>query len=113
MTSLQQMLELRHVQAVPRDNAILIRDTPSKIRLASRLIRDSDRGRPEVVVQISVLQVRRDRARSLGIQPSTTAVLSFNPVSPLGPAGSVALDKLGQPRTETFLSACPAQSRPH
>src|ERR1700704_1223282 len=29
MTSLQQMLELRHVQAAPRDNAILIRDTPA------------------------------------------------------------------------------------
>ena len=108
MTSLQQMLELRHVQAVPRDNAILIRDTPSKIRLASRLIRDSDRGRPEVVVQISVLQVRRDRARSLGIQPSTTAVLSFNPVSPLGPAGSVALDKLGQLSHGDFSLSMPS-----
>ena len=108
MTSLQQMLELRHVQAVPRDNAILIRDTPSKIRLASRLIRDSDRGRPEVVVQISVLQVRRDRARSLGIQPSTTAVLSFNPASPLGPAGSVALDKLGQLSHGDFSLSMPS-----
>jgi general secretion pathway protein D len=108
MTSLQQMLELRHVQAVPRDNAILIRDTPAKIRLASRLIRDSDRGRPEVVVQISVLQVRRDRARSLGIQPSTTAVLSFNPASPLGPAGSVALDKLGQLSHGDFSLSMPS-----
>jgi general secretion pathway protein D len=108
MTSLQQMLELRHVQAVPRDNAILIRDTPAKIRLASRLIRDSDRGRPEVVVQISVLQVRRDRARSLGIQPSSTAVLAFNPASPLGPAGSVALNKLGQLSHGDFTLSMPS-----
>jgi general secretion pathway protein D len=66
-TGLQQMLELRHVQALPRDNAILIRDTPAKILLASKLIQDSDRGKAEMVIQISVLQVRRDRARSLGI----------------------------------------------
>jgi general secretion pathway protein D len=95
-TTLQQMLELRHVQAVPHDNAILVRDTPDKVLLASKLVHDSDRGRPEVVVQISVLQVRRDRARSLGIQPGGTTTLAFNPATPLGPGGAVALDKLGQ-----------------
>lgn len=104
---LQQMLELRHVQAVPRDNAILIRDTPDKILLATRLIEDSDRGRAEVVVQISVLQVRRDRARSLGIQPGSSTTLSFNPVSPLGPAGSVALDKLGKIAQGDFALTIP------
>ena len=106
-TSLQQMLELRHVQAVLRDNAILIRDTPDKILLAERLIRDTDRGRPEVVVQISVLQVRRDRARSLGIQPGSSTTLSFAPSSPLGPAGSVVLDKLGQLAQGDFALTIP------
>ena len=107
-TSLQQMLELRHVQAVPRDNAILIRDTPAKILLATRLIQDSDRGKPEVVIQISVLQVRRDRARSLGIQPGGRTTLTFNPVTPLGPLGSVALDKLGQISSGDFNLSIPS-----
>jgi general secretion pathway protein D len=107
-TSLQQMLELRHVQAVPRDNAILIRDTPAKILLATKLIADSDRGKPEVVIQISVLQVRRDRARSLGIQPGSRTTLAFNPVSPLGPLGSVALDKLGQISSGDFTLSIPS-----
>lgn len=107
-TSLQQMLELRHVQALPRDNAILIRDTPAKILLATRLIQDSDRGKPEVVIQISVLQVRRDRARSLGIQPGSRTTLAFNPVTPLGPLGSVALDKLGQISSGDFNLSIPS-----
>jgi general secretion pathway protein D len=107
-TSLQQMLELRHVQAVPRDNAILIRDTPAKILLASRLIQDSDRGKPEVVIQISVLQVRRDRARSLGIQPGGRTAITFNPISPLGPLGTVALDKLGQISAGDFNLSIPS-----
>lgn len=107
-TSLQQMLELRHVQPVLRDNAILIRDTPAKILLATRLIQDSDRGKPEVVIQISVLQVRRDRARSLGIQPGGRTTLTFNPVNPLGPLGSVALDKLGQISSGDFNLSIPS-----
>ncbi len=106
-TSLQQMLELRHVQAVPRDNAILIRDTPDKVLLAERLIQDSDRGRPEVVVQISILQVRRDRARSLGIQPGGTSALVFAPVSPLGPAGAVALSNLANISSGDFALTIP------
>jgi general secretion pathway protein D len=106
--SVQAMLELRHVQAVPRDNAILIRDTPDKILLATRLIEDSDRGRAEVVVQISILQVRRDRARSLGIQPGGSTTLSFVPGSPLGPAGSVLLDKLGQISKGDFALTIPS-----
>jgi general secretion pathway protein D len=106
-TGLQQMLELRHVQALPRDNAILIRDTPDKILLASRLIEDSDRGRPEVVVQISVLQARRDRARSLGIEPGSSASLAFAPAAALGPAGAVALDKLTQISKGDFALTVP------
>lgn len=93
-TTLQQMLELRHVQALPHDNAILIRDTPAKILLASRLIHDSDRSKPEVVVQISILQVRRDKARSLGIQPGSTTTLQFTPTPGHGRDGKVPLDVL-------------------
>lgn len=107
-TGLQQMLELRHVQPVPRDNAILIRDTPAKVLLATKLVRDSDRGKAEVVVQISVLQVRRDRARSLGIQPGSRTTLNFNPATPLGPAGSVALDKLSQISEGDFNLSVPS-----
>jgi general secretion pathway protein D len=107
-TGLQQMLELHHVQALPRDNAILIRDTPAKVLLASELIGDSDRGKSEVVVQISVLQARRDRARSLGIQPGSSTTLAFAPVSPLGPAGAVALDKLGQISSGDFALTIPS-----
>jgi general secretion pathway protein D len=106
-TGLQQMLELRHVQPLPRDNAILIRDTPDKILLASKLIQDSDRGRPEVVVQISVLQARRDRARSLGIQPGSSTTLGFAPATALGPAGAVALDKLSQISQGDFALTIP------
>jgi general secretion pathway protein D len=106
-SGVQQMLELRHVQALPRDNAILIRDTPDKILLASRLIKDSDRGRAEVVVQISVLQVRRDRARSLGVQPGSRTTLAFAPAAAFGPAGAVGLDKLAQISQGDFALTIP------
>lgn len=108
LTSVQSMLELRHVQALPRENAILVRDTPVKVQLASRLIHDSDRGRAEVVVQISVLQVRRDRARSLGIQPTTSATVSYNPALPLGLGGAVRLNQLGKIAEDDYAVTMPS-----
>jgi general secretion pathway protein D len=81
VTGLRQLLDLRRVQQVNSQNAIIVRDTPDKLLLAEKLIRDIDKAKPEVVIQVAVLQARRDRMRDLGIQPDTTAALAFTPRS--------------------------------
>ena len=84
VNSLRQILDLRKIQQVNAQNAIVIRDTPDKVMLADKIIRDIDRAKPEVVVQVSVLQARRDRMRDLGITPGSSAVLSFTPRNATG-----------------------------
>jgi general secretion pathway protein D len=54
--------------------------------LAEKLIHDIDKAKPEVVIQVAVLQARRDRLRDLGIQPDTTGTLVFTPRSFTTPA---------------------------
>ena len=73
MTGLRQLFDLKRVQQVNAQNAIIIRDTPDKLMLVQKLIDDIDKAKPEVVVQVEVLQVSTDRVRDLGIQPGTTA----------------------------------------
>jgi general secretion pathway protein D len=51
----------------------------AKLALAERFIHAVDTAQPEVVIQVSVLQVRRDRLRQLGISPDTSASLTFTP----------------------------------
>ncbi|MFY9583413.1 MAG: hypothetical protein WAR21_02850 [Candidatus Acidiferrales bacterium] len=79
VTGLRQLLDLKRIQQVNSQNAIIIRDTPDKLLLAEKLIRDIDKAKPEVVIQVAVLQARRDRIRDLGIQPDTSATLAFTP----------------------------------
>jgi len=79
VTGLRQLLDLKRIQQVNSQNAIIIRDTPDKLLLAEKLIRDIDKAKPEVVIQVAVLQARRDRMRDLGIQPDTSATLAFTP----------------------------------
>jgi general secretion pathway protein D len=111
VTALRSMLDLRRVQLLASQNAIFIRDTPDKMLLAEKLIRDADKSKPEVVVQVSVLQARRDLSRSLGVQPSTSVNVMATPRTGLaaenGPAGTVSLGKLKQLRTNDYSVTLP------
>jgi general secretion pathway protein D len=73
MTGLRQLFDLRRVQQVNAQNAIIIRETPDKLMLVQKLLDDIDKAKPEVVVQVEVLQVSKDRLRELGIQPGSQA----------------------------------------
>ncbi len=78
-TGLRQLLDLKRVQQVNAQSAIIIRDTPDKIALAEKIIRDIDKAKPEVIIQVQVLEARTDRLRDLGILPGQTASVQINP----------------------------------
>ncbi|PYU21645.1 MAG: hypothetical protein DMG30_17095 [Acidobacteria bacterium] len=79
VNGLRQLLDLRRVQQFNAQNAIIVRDTPDKVMLAQKIVNDIDKPKAEVVIQFSVLQARRDRLRDLGINPGTSASLTFTP----------------------------------
>ncbi len=61
---------------VPSQNAIVMRGTTDELLLAQKLINDFDRARPEVVVDVAVLEVNRDKVRNLGITLPTSVGLT-------------------------------------
>ncbi len=61
------------MQQINAQNATEIRDTPDRVLLAEKIIDDIDKAKPEVVIQIAVMQARRDKLRDIGIQPGTSA----------------------------------------
>ncbi|HUL17023.1 MAG TPA: cohesin domain-containing protein [Terriglobales bacterium] len=78
---LRQVLNLTKVQQLNSENAIIIRDTPDKLAIAAQMIRDIDKARPEVVIQVEVLSASTDRLRDLGILPGQSASISFTGTS--------------------------------
>src|SRR5437016_9005624 len=79
VTGLRQLLDLKRIQQLNSQNAIIVRDTPDKLLLAEKMIRDIDKAKPEVVVQVEVLEARTDRLRDLGILPGQQASIAINP----------------------------------
>jgi len=77
MTGLRQLFDLKRIQQVNSQNAIIIRDTPDKLMLVQKLIDDIDKAKPEVIVQVEVLQASKDRLRELGVQPGSQASVAL------------------------------------
>ncbi len=98
VTGLRQMFDLRRIQQINSQNAIIIRDTPDKIALIDKVIRDVDKAKPEVVVQVEILEARTDRLRDLGVLPGQSASLTFNP-----PSSSTTTTTTGGTSTTTGL----------
>ncbi len=78
VTGLRQLLDLKRLQQINSQNAIIVRDTPDKLYLAEKMIHDIDKAKSEVVVQVEVLEARTDRLRNLGILPGQTASVAIN-----------------------------------
>jgi general secretion pathway protein D len=66
-TALRNVLTNAKLYAVPSQDAIVMRATPDELLLARKLIDDLDKARPEVVVDVAVLEVNRNHERNLGI----------------------------------------------
>lgn len=54
---------------------ITMRDSPEKLALAGEIIRQLDRARGEVMLEIELLEVDRNKARQLGITPPASSQL--------------------------------------
>ena len=79
VNALRQILEISRIQPLPSEGAIVVRGTPDQIALAHKLVTDLDRSRPEVVVDVAVMQVSRTRDKTLGISPPTSLTVQLQP----------------------------------
>ncbi len=79
-TALRNVLTNIKVYGVASQNALVVRGTPDELMLAQKLINDLDKARPEVVVDIAVMEVSKNWERNLGLQwPSSASVALQSP----------------------------------
>ncbi|HYK03864.1 MAG TPA: secretin N-terminal domain-containing protein, partial [Thermoanaerobaculia bacterium] len=61
------MIEARNVFPLKALNAITIRDTADKVRIAEKIIQANDKAKAEVVVQVELVQLDLNRIRDIGL----------------------------------------------
>ena len=79
VNAIRAVLDVQRVQQLLSQNALVVRGTPDQIALAQKLVEDLDKARPEVIVDIAVMQVSKDRSRTLGLNPPTSATVTLQP----------------------------------
>ncbi len=68
MDLLRMVLDARRVSPVTATNAITVKDTPERIAAAARVISAIDKARPEVIIDVELLEVDRTRLQEYGLQ---------------------------------------------
>jgi len=68
MDALRVAGDARYISPITAINAIVVRDTPERVQIIGRFISQFDKARPEVIVDVEVLEVSRNQLRDYGIQ---------------------------------------------
>jgi len=105
-TTLRNVLPNAKMFAVPSQSAIVIRGTPDEIVLAKSLITSLDVSKPEVLVDIYVMEVSRDKLRNIGISPPTSLAVTVSSSATLNQIGrsSSYSYSLGQAAVDLLLT---------
>ena len=77
VNAIRAVLDVQRVQQLLSQNALVVRGTPDQIALAEKLVDDLDKARPEVIVDIDVMQISKDKSHTLGLSPPTSASVTL------------------------------------
>ena len=82
---LRVVVDVRQISPITATNAISLKDTPERIAAAAQLISAIDKARPEVVIDVELLEVDRTKLAEYGMQFASAGS------NPSGITGSVQL----------------------
>jgi general secretion pathway protein D len=83
--TLKGILEMSRIQVNPTHSSITLRGTTDQLVLAEKLISDADKAKSEVVIDIAVMELSRDRLNNWGAGLPTSTTIT--PVAPGGTSG--------------------------
>jgi len=72
---LREMTGANHIELNSAARVISVRDTPQRLALVGELIHQAEKTRGEILLEIEILEVDRNKARTLGLLPPSSAEL--------------------------------------
>lgn len=120
INALRSILNMNQVSPMATQDAIVVRGTPDQVAMVEKLINDIDKPRPEVIVDVVVMEVSRNKLRDLGITPPasvsvqiqspvTTTSTTTSGSSGSGGTATVTTGTTPQPLTLNQLANCGAE----
>ena len=106
---LRLVLDLRRLSPVTATRSLSIRDTPERVAAAARLIATIDKAPPEVVIDVELLEVDRQRLRAYGLQfASADDAVGLDGALTVDTGRGLSIDDLGSlTAADIFVSNIP------
>ena len=112
---LRMVLNVQKIAPITSQSAIIIRDTPDKIAMVDKILQSIDKAKPEVLIEVAVMEMKRTAELDLGVALPTSTTINLNspPASSGGtgsanPAGTITLDLLHTLKGSSFNMTFPA-----
>jgi general secretion pathway protein D len=105
-TALRNVFQTARINGIASENAIMMRGTPDELQLAKMLISSLDQPKPEVLVDITVMEVSRDKLREIGLSPPTSLTVnsgSSQTLNEIGKSSSYSIS-IGQAAVDFLLT---------
>jgi len=78
MDLLRMVLDARRISPTTATNALTIKDSPERIAAASRVISAIDKARPEVIIDVELIEVDRTKLSEYGLQIASSGSPGIN-----------------------------------
>jgi general secretion pathway protein D len=78
MDLLRLVLDARRISPTTATNALTVKDTPERIAAAARVLAAVDKARPEVIIDVELLEVDRTRLQEYGLQIASPSSPGIN-----------------------------------
>jgi general secretion pathway protein D len=108
---LRIVVDARRVAGMPGTNAITIKDSPERIAAAGRVVAAIDKARPEVVIDVELLEVDRTKLAEYGLQiasPGSPVSPGINGAADVNRQGFTLRDLRTLTQSDVFLTGVPA-----
>ena len=108
MDLLRLVIDLRRLAPVTATRAITVKDTPERLAAAAKLIAAIDKARPEVVIDLELLEVDRNRLREYGLQFASPGSFGIDGFAGIDERGGLSLADLdGLTGADVFVANLP------
>jgi general secretion pathway protein D len=105
---LRIVIDARRLAPVTATNTIAIKDTPARVAAAGRLIAAIDKARPEVIIDVELLEVDRTRMKEYGLQIASPGSPGINGQVDVNQPGLTLRDLRSLTQSDVFLTNVPA-----
>jgi general secretion pathway protein D len=105
---LRIVIDARRISSVAGTNAIALKDTPERVAAAGKLIAAIDKARPEVMIEVDVLEVNRGRLKEFGLQIASPGSAGIDGAVSINQPDLTLRDLQTLTSADVFLTTFPA-----